>query len=131
MSPRPPHDRHQTLTDPGPDLELRLRAALEAQSRTVVLPDLRRAAPPSAAYAGPRFTRRLRRPGPWRSATVALLGLAAALVCVLLLVPAERPQEPASPPPLPPAPTERPSKPQPVPVPAKPAPHLPPGKPAG
>ncbi|QXE35694.1 hypothetical protein KQY30_16935 [Streptomyces sp. GMY02] len=126
MSPRHPNGHHRALPDRDSDLELRLRAALEAQSRTVVLPALRRAAPPSAAHTGPRFAWRPR--GPWSSAAVALLGLAAALLCVLLLVPRERPQEPASPPPLTPAPTARPSGPlpapaQPVPVPDKPAPH--------
>ncbi|MFI5758646.1 hypothetical protein [Streptomyces sp. NPDC051569] len=82
---------------PGTDvLEQRLRAALEARSLTVHPRDLRRASPPSAGTVR-RF--------PVRSAVLVLFGLAAALVCVLL-VPAERQRvEPAGPP----APTVSPS----------------------
>jgi hypothetical protein len=99
---------------PEPDrepLEHRLRAALDAQARTVGFGDLRHASPPSVSA-----TRILRLPV--RGTALALLGLAAAVAAVLL-VPGEPRQE---------GPADRPgpsvSRTQ-SPVPASPAPAVP------
>jgi hypothetical protein len=71
-------------------LEHRLRAALDARVRTVELDALRRASPPSLQARTVRF--------PTRAATLALIGLAAVLACVLLV-----PWEGRQPEPVPPA----------------------------
>lgn len=70
-------------------LEHRLRTALDARVRAVGLDDLRRASPPSLRVS----TRRL----PARTATLALVGLAAVLACVLLVPWEGRPPEPVPP----------------------------------
>ncbi|MFJ4847053.1 MULTISPECIES: hypothetical protein [unclassified Streptomyces] len=92
--------------------EERLRAALDAKARTVGPDSLRRAVPPSA-LARPRVR--------MRTAAVAVLGLAAALACVLLAVTAaqrdNRPVPPASPTHSPTVPEQRRDGPHPSPVP--------------
>jgi hypothetical protein len=70
-------------------LEHRLRAALDARVRTVELDDLRRASPPSLRVRTVRF--------PTRAATLALVGLAAVLACVLLVPWEGRQAEPVRP----------------------------------
>ncbi|MDX3073652.1 hypothetical protein [Streptomyces sp. MI02-7b] len=88
-----------------------LRAALDAKARTVGPDSLRRAAPPSL------LTRPRTRVRP---AAVAVLGLAAALACVLLVLTAARregdPVPPASPTHSPTAPEQRRGGPAPAPA---------------
>nr|WSZ97410.1 hypothetical protein OH820_18640 [Streptomyces sp. NBC_00857] len=85
---RPPRRLFSAGRRPEPDrepLEHRLRAALDAQARTVGFRDLRHASPPSVSA-----TKTLRLPV--RGTALALLGLAAAVAAVLL-VPGEPRQE--------------------------------------
>lgn len=95
-----------------------LRAALDAKARTVGQDSLRRAAPPSAV---PRPRVRM------RATAAAVMGLAAAVACVLLAVSAAqredgRPVPPASPTHSPTAPEQRRGEPFPSPVPDATAP---------